>query len=91
MKLYPNFSEDQINDLLKFIVRERNRTDVQEFANLPQVFISGRKVGKIPANAADVSVTDRVGDFNYDDQYIYILTTVTGTATWGRSPLDTAW
>lgn len=92
MKLYPNFDAVKVEDLLKFVIRERNNTDVQAFDNLPQVFISGRKVGKIPAAANDVAATDRSGDFNFDDAYIYILTTdAMGDPAWGRSALDTSW
>ncbi len=91
MKTYPNTPE-KTTDLLKFIIRERNNTDVDAFNNLPQVFVSGRKVGKIPANSGDVSVTDVLNDVNWDDQYIYILTTdALGDPAWGRSPLDTSW
>jgi hypothetical protein len=97
MKLWPNFDDTEISekpnltDFLKFIVRER-KNDREEYINLPQVFVSGRKVGKIPTSAVDVAATDRAGDTNYDDQYLYILTIDSmGDPAWGRAALDTGW
>lgn len=87
MKPYPKvISEDSalLASVLRFIVREREN-DVTANNNLPQVFISGRKVGKVPTASADVAVTDRAGDFNYDTDYIYLFT----GAAWGRAALGT--
>lgn len=96
-KLWPIFDEKEtkekfpkLTEFMKFIVRERTN-DVHAWHDLPQNYVTGRKVGKIPTNAGDVADSDRVGDMNYDDAYIYLLTTVAGTATWGRTALDTAW
>lgn len=55
------------------ITRTR-KDDIAQINNLKNIYMSGRKVGKIPANAADVVDTDKIGDFNYDDDYFYILT-----------------
>lgn len=91
MKNYPNFNisnQKDMHELLTYIQKER-RNDVNDFTNLNNVFISGRKVGKIPTGAADISVTDRVGDFNFDASYIYICVDNSG-AEWRRVALS-AW
>lgn len=85
MKLWPIFVEDKINDFMKFIVRERFN-DVHAFHDLPNNFILGRKVGKIPSASNDVADSDRLGDINYDANYIYILIDDSGAA-WRRASL----
>lgn len=89
MRNYPVFNGENnksILDILRFIVRER-KTDVNDFSNLKNVFISGRKVAKIPTGASDITIADRVGDFNYDVSYIYIVVDNAGTAEWRRATL----
>ena len=94
MNDYPQITpqtEQDIKDLLRIITRERT-IDITDFENLKNRFMSGRKVGKIPSGAADVSDTDRIGDMNYDENYLYLLTTDgSGGAIWGRIALDTGW
>ncbi len=85
MKNWPVFNELKIPDFMKFIVRERSN-DVSEFNSLAEKFVSGRKVGKIPASSADVDPTDRIGDVNWDANYLYILVDNTG-AVWRRATL----
>jgi hypothetical protein len=85
MKSWPNFVEDKVNDFIKFIVRER-KNDAQLFNSLPQNYILGRKVGKIPSASNDVTADDRLGDINYDADYIYILIDDSGAA-WRRASL----
>ena len=88
MKNYPYSlsGPDDIVKLLRFIVKERPN-DISDFNNLKDVFISGRKVSKIPANSSDVVATDRVGDFNYDPDFIYICLNDGGTVKWLTAPL----
>jgi hypothetical protein len=47
----------------------------------------GRKVGRVPSSSADVITGDKVGDFNYDISYIYVLVDNAGTGTWRRATL----
>lgn len=89
MKNYPDFNtqnQAEIQELLRYILKER-RNDVNDFNNIKNSFISGRKVGKIPTGASDISVSDRVGDFNFDASYIYICVDNTG-AEWRRVALS---
>lgn len=86
---YPNITpdtEENRSELLRIITRERTN-DISTINNLKNVFMSGRKVGKVPTGASDVLDSDRVGDFNYDDQYYYILVDNAGTAEWRRTAL----
>ena len=75
-------------DVLKVITRER-ANDITEFNNLPQIFMMGRKVGKVPTGSADVDASDRLGDFNYDASFLYLLVDNAGAA-WRRVALS-AW
>ena len=62
-------------DILTFCesVKRERVTDLEDWDNLPKRFISGRKVGKIPATSADVTSEDRLGDINYTTSFFYIL------------------
>lgn len=91
MKLYPILKDDTLKGVfewLKYVVRARSE-DVQEFNNLPNIFISGRKVGKVPSASNDVVADDKLGDFNADGTtgYAYFLVDNTGTAEWQRAKL----
>ena len=89
MREYPTLSREDLNEILetlKFMIKER-KNDVNDFFNLKNVFISGRKVAKIPTGASDIIVTDRIGDFSFDTSYIYIVVDNTGTAEWRRATL----
>jgi hypothetical protein len=86
---YPILSPDKEDDrkeLLRHITKERYQ-DIKDFDNLQNRFMAGRKVGKVATGASDVDPSDRVGDFNYDDQYFYILIDNAGTAEWRRATL----
>lgn len=90
MKTYPKFTEKNSKDIieiLEFIIKER-KNDVNDFTNLKNVFISGRKVAKIPTGSLDVTDTDRVGDFNYDLSSLYILVDNGGSAEWRQAMLS---
>lgn len=86
MQQYPQWNtDDDTGPNLKFIQRAR-LADIADRNNLPNIFMSGRKVGKIPTGSADVAITDRLGDFNYDASYFYILVNNSG-AVWRRASL----
>jgi len=91
LKQYPVWSFKTLEDALKvlgFIVRER-QNDVREWDNLAQIYMSGRKVGKIPSASNDVAVEDRLGDFSFaaDASYMYFLVDNVGTTEWRRAAL----
>ena len=86
MKPYPilkNSTTEGIFEWLKFVVRARSE-DIQEFNNIENVFISGRRVGKIPSSSNDVVAADKIGDFNVNATYAYFLIDNSGTAEWRR-------
>lgn len=84
MDIYPNIkTEDDILKGLQYIVRLRS-DDVEAYNNLNNVFISGRKVGRIPSGSSDVITGDVVGDFNVNATYAYFLIDNAGTAEWRR-------
>ncbi len=99
MKNYPVFNidprsprfQDEVIKLLEYILKERTN-DVNDFINLQNRFMSGRKVGTMPTGASDVSDSDRVGDFNVfeDGGTFYYVTLVdnSGTAEWRRTALS---
>lgn len=90
MQIYPLIKESTnraMFDMLSFIGRAR-KDDVQAWDNLPNMFMSGRKVGKVPVNSTDIAPTDRVGDFNYDDTYYYFVVELSpGVAQWRTLPV----
>lgn len=89
MKPWPTIregSQQEIVDFCRYISRSRQE-DVAESVNFYNIFIQGRKVGKIPSSSADVVATDRVGDFNYSDSYLYLCVDSGGSAVWRRVAL----
>ena len=80
-------TNESIVSALNYMVRAR-KDDITEFDNLGNVFISGRKVDRIPTGSTDIVATDSVGDFNYDENYIYILV-IDGSSNivWRRASL----
>lgn len=91
MRDYPKFVPESTKDLvevIKFIVKER-RFDIADFNNIQNTFMAGRKVGKVPADSNDITATDRLGDFNTDADYLYIVIDDAGDAKWRRVALST--
>lgn len=83
--IYPD--TDNMADVvgnLKEISRLREIEDIPDFTNLVNVFVSGRKVPKIPSSSADVVKTDTINDMNWDASFLYILVDNAGTAVWRR-------
>lgn len=72
MKSYPQVDVKKNPDLLLSYIQKERGNDIRDFQNLPEKFMSGRKVGKIPTNSSDIESSDRDGDFNYDSTYFYI-------------------
>ncbi len=88
-KDYPYWAaetQDDVKEQLRQITNIR-KDDITVIKNLPQSYIYGRKVGKIPTSSADVVSTDKIGDVSYDINYIYILVNNAGTAVWRRTAL----
>lgn len=83
--LIPNDTVEQLGEFCRSVARIREE-DIQDFNNLSNVFMRGRKVGKIPTGSTDVAATDRLGDFNYDASYLYLCVDNSG-ATWRRIAL----
>lgn len=91
LKDYPYWGaekETDVKEQLRQICNIR-KDDITQFGNLPEIFMSGRKVGKIPTGSTDIAVTDRLGDFNYDASYWYQVVDDTGNARWRRIALAT--
>lgn len=84
-----NFISDDNNkalgDFCRDIARMRQE-DIDDFNNLSNVFMRGRKVGRIPSGSSDIAATDRIGDFNYDASYLYLCVDNSGAA-WRRIAL----
>lgn len=86
LKDYPYWgagTSEDIKEQLRQICAIR-KDDITQFQNLSSVFVSGRKVGKIPTASNDVTAADKVGDLNYDASYLYILVDNSGTPAWRR-------
>lgn len=91
MKQFPIMTLRTNDDLFvlgRYILKER-ANDINDFNNLENIFMRGRKVGKVPTGSADISTTDRIGDFNYDDSYLYLVVDSGGNAVWRRIGLST--
>jgi hypothetical protein len=89
MENYPSINHDaELQDIVRFseVVQRLREDDIREQQNLTNIFMRGRKVGKIPTSSADVAASDKIGDFNYDASYLYILVDNSG-ATWRRATL----
>lgn len=91
MKVFPKMILEiaTLEDVLRWIryVNKERPNDVNDFTNLKNIFMSGRKVAKVASGSLDVDPSDRIGDFNYTDQYFYILVNNAGTAEWRRATL----
>lgn len=92
LKDYPYWAVEKEGDVKEWLRQVSNirKDDITQIQNLTNIFVSGRKVGKIPTGSADVAATDRIGDVNYDASYYYILVDNSGTAVWRRIALG-AW
>ncbi len=90
MKTYPileTVTLESLANVLRYIIRERNTVDVNDFNNLSNVFMRGRKVGKIPIASSDVTGS-RLGDFNYTATHLYVCVDNAGVVEWRRVALS---
>lgn len=85
--LLTNADPQQVADTLREIARLRER-DIEDFANLKNVFMRGRKVAKIPTASTDIVATDREGDFNFDVDYVYICVGTGSGLAWRRTAVE---
>ena len=65
------------------ITRTR-KDDIAQISNLKNIFVSGRKVGRVPSASNDVIAGDKVGDFNVTATYAYYLIDNAGAGEWRR-------
>lgn len=86
-KIIPKTVEANTAALLQ-IARIRD-ADIIDRNNFPRIFLSARRVLKIPASSADVAATDREGDINWDASYLYLCVNNAGSAAWRRTALAT--
>lgn len=78
---------DQVIDTLTDITNKR-KDDISVIKSLPDNFIAGRKVNKIPTSSADVVPgIDLIGDISYNASFLYILINNAGTPVWRRAAL----
>lgn len=84
---YPVSNVEEIIEQLRQITNIR-KDDISTIQNLPNVFLLGRKVGKIPSASNDVTNGDKLGDLSYSADFLYILVDNAGTAQWRRVALS---
>lgn len=86
---YPYWTAETLDDIKEQLrqITNARKDDITQISNIVNVFVSGRKVGKIPTSSTDVTETDRIGDQNYDASYFYLLVDNGGTAEWRRIAL----
>jgi hypothetical protein len=92
MQQYPK-DIDQTNtvDTLRTISRLRDQ-DITDRNNFPNIFASGRLVGKIPTSHADVAPKDKLGDFNITTAFRYdLVSDGSGGALWVRTTVSSTW
>lgn len=88
-KDYPYWAAETLENIKDQLMQICNirKDDITQISNLVNIFISGRKVGKIPSASNDVDPTDKINDFNWEygtPPYLYILMDNAGTAEWVR-------
>lgn len=87
--LYPTIQNESLKDIIEFckqVVSIRYK-DISFIDNLKNSYIKGRKVDKVPTGSSDVEVSDRIGDFNFDDSYLYMCVDDSGVK-WKRTALS---
>lgn len=88
---YPEIVDGELGELVRAYrtVTRIRQDDINDYANLPNRFMSGRLVGKVPSASTDAAVTDRPGDFSFatDASYMYFFVESTATPVWRRVTL----
>lgn len=88
MKVWPKLRQESttaIAEVLRYMISERT-SDRREWFDLPNKYVSGRKVAKVPTASSDTT-GNREGDVNWDDAYLYICVNNSGTVEWRRAAL----
>ncbi len=91
LKDWPYWSAETLEDVksqFRDITRLR-KDDITQASQLPNVFISGRRVSRIPSASNNVISDDKVGDFNVTSTYAYYLIDNAGTGEWVRVSVGT--
>lgn len=63
--------------------------DQKQWLNLQNLFVSGRRVTRVPSAGNNVLATDNVGDFNVTATFAYFLINNSGTIEWVRVAVAT--
>jgi hypothetical protein len=64
--------------------------DIAVVGNLPNQFVSGRSVNKIPSSSTDVAAGDSIGNVNFTKDYAYFcVSDGSGGAVWRRIAQET--
>lgn len=90
MKPYPTLSDSSnasLKTVVDFITRERTK-DITDFNGLPNTYIAGRKVAKIPTSSSDIAGSFP-GDFNVTASFAYFCINNAGTTQWVRVAVGT--
>ncbi len=80
-EIYPDPRDVGLEEFNDIVVGSRE-DDIREFNNLPNRFVSGRKVERIPSSSTDVLASDKVGDINYTSDSFYVLLDDGGNLVW---------
>lgn len=89
-KDYPYWSAeklDEVKEQLREICNIR-KDDITQIQDLPNVFIGGRLVGRVPSSSADIVAGDKVGDINFTPSFMYVLVDNAGAGVWRRVALS---
>ena len=91
LREYPSYTLSTLEDVIDVVRQIQNlrKDDIKQAQNLNNIYILGRKVGKIPTSSSDVAPRDRIGDINFVPGFMYVLVDNAGTPEWQRSVLST--
>lgn len=83
---YPNWTPETLEDVKQHLREIENvrKDDITQVSNLVNIFVSGRKVGRIPSSSTNVIDGDKVGDFNVTDSFAYYLIDTGAGGEWRR-------
>lgn len=92
IKDYPYWPPKTLEDVIEQLrlICNLRKNDKAQISNIANAFVSGRKVGRSPTSSADVLISDKIGDVNYDVNYLYILVDDGMSGAWRRAALG-AW
>lgn len=91
MNNYPVCQKADVTDLKScydYVQRQRVQ-DVNDRANLPNQFMTGRRVVRVPSASNNVVAGDCVNDFSVTSTYAYFLINNSGTNEWVRIAVST--